>query len=119
MIIRKILRFFSGYKEICESESKGILAGYLMPHKLHDYEGVGQLLVDEMVINSWIDILRSLQDDSYRERAIELIEFISKRNPETPEIPQLRRFRMSVGEAKYYLHDAKNLPMQSLLIEAT
>lgn len=116
-MIKKFLKFLGGCREVCESDDQIILAGYLMPCKLHKYVGVGELLVDEMVINSWVDILCSMKEEHYKKRGIELMEFISKKNAETPEIPQIRRFRMSIVEAKYYLRDAENLPMQSLLID--
>ncbi len=116
-MIKKILRLLSDCRDADESEEQMVLAGYLIPSRLYDYVGADDVLVDEMVINSLIDVLCSMSEVSCKNKGIELMNYIREKDFETPEIPQIRRFRMSIKEARYYLKDAENLPLQSLLID--
>ena len=116
-MIRKILRLLSGCRESDESEEQMVLAGYLIPSRLCDYVGTDDVLVDEMVINLLIDVLCSMGEVSCKNKGIELMNYIRGKDFETPEIPQIRRFRMSIKDAQYYLKDVENLPLQSLLID--
>ena len=70
-MIKQILRLLSSCRELGESEEQMVLAGYLIPSRLYDYVGADDVLVDEMVINSLIDVLCSMSEVSCKNKGIE------------------------------------------------